>query len=179
MKDLLMTKLRRNDDPTLEDFEPLLKIDKDNLDEAIQQQPDLFYRVSMIVALWVSRRDTAKQNVATIEADVAYEMRTRCAAADKKITEAGVVETQRRDPSLQKANKDLIEINYQLQQWTAMKEAIGQRGFAMRELVELYVSNYYVASGIKGADEAREIDADRARLAMAEARRNSTSRKVR
>lgn len=158
-------------DAGLEQFEPALMIDPDALDDGILQQADLLYRVSQNLTLQISRRDAAKQQLAEVEAMA--DIRIRRAAEGSKTTEKEVKSHCEVDPKVIEATRTLLQLAHSVRQWDDLKEAIISRGYALKELVNLYVNNYYVSAGETGARQVREVAAGTARRLMHDERRNS------
>lgn len=151
----------------LEELEPGLQIDEHALDEALQEQPDLFYRVSKDLALLTSRRDAAKQNVSEVEAQVDLEVRSGAAKRDEKIPEREVDAQKRLHPKVKAAVAQMLQLNSAVGQLAALKEAFQQRSWVLKDLVGLYIANYYSDKSQSG-DESRfkEHKADRIRARM-------------
>lgn len=145
-------------------------IDQDALDEGILQQPDLLYRVSQQLTLQISRRDAAKQLLAEVEAFV--DIAIRRAAEGSKTTEKEVKSHCEIDPKVIEATRTLLQLSHSVRQLDDLKEAIISRGYALKELVNLYVNNYYVSSGEAGARQVKEVDAGTARRLMHDERRS-------
>lgn len=129
-----------------------LRINKNGLDESLLQQPDLFYRVSKELTLATSRRDAAKQGVADAEAHVElglHRTREKCTVGEIKAHVAVA-------PSVRQARKLLADLQYEVNQLSALKEAFAQRSYALKELVALYIANYYseidTSAGHRAAD---------------------------
>lgn len=128
---------------SLEDLEQGLRIDENGLDAALVQQPDLFYRVSKQLAFLSSRRDAKKQELAEEEAKADAETRTVAERRKEKVTEAEIKSAVRLDPNVMRASKELITLGGQVGALTALKEAFQQRSYVLKDLVNLFVANYY------------------------------------
>lgn len=132
-------------DPIFE-FEEGLRIDEHALDQELVRQPDLFYRVAKYLVLVSSRRDAKKQHVAEVEARVDSELRETAGGRqkkEKKPTETEFKNMIRLDPDMLKASGELLSLNRKVGELTALKEALQAKGYALKELVNLYVNNYY------------------------------------
>lgn len=127
----------------ISDIEPELKIKEHALDEALQQNPDLFYRVSKALALAISRRDGAKQNLAELDAEVDTKLRNEAAQNEEKITEAGLTAKKRAHRAVVRANETLLKLNSQVMQLQALKDSFQQRSYALGNLVDLHVAGYF------------------------------------
>lgn len=140
-----------SDDDTLADLTALLRIDDTALEEALQQQPDAFYRVSGELALQRSRRDALKQYVKDAEAAAYLDYR-----ADHPKAPAGEINALvRMDTDVQQVVDKLLTQERRVARLEALLDAFKQRKAALKDLVELYLHNYYSdASG--GRTDLRE-----------------------
>jgi hypothetical protein len=128
---------------SLVDLENGLRIDEHALDEALVQQPDLFYRVSKQLALLISRRDAKKQELAEEEAKADAETRETALKRKDKVTEAEVKSMTRLDPGVIKVSGELLHFSRLVGELSALKEAFQQRSYVLKDLVGLYVAGYY------------------------------------
>lgn len=123
----------------LSGLEAGLRIRKDALDEGLLQQPDLFYRVSKELTLATSRRDAAKQGVADAEANVELSLHR----SKDKYTVGEIKAHVSVAPSVKAARKMLADLQFEVNSLNALKEAFSQRSYALKELVALFIANYY------------------------------------
>lgn len=156
----------------MRELEESLRIDEFALEEALRDQPEMFYRVSKAYALSISRRDAAKQALQDAEATADLDVRKDAQDEDRKITEGEVKATVQTDGKVMRARDALTAQNEAVGKLGALKEAFQQRSYALKDLAGLYVANYYSASDNSTASSAvRQRDADTARARMAQARR--------
>lgn len=164
------------------DLEALLAIDENGLEEALRDQPTLFYRISKAYALEVSRRDAAKQALADAEAradlDIRDEAREDEATARRnkdeskiKLTESEVKARVALDGNVVRARDALASRSETLARLTALREAYQQRSYALKDLASLYIANYYTASEHTAGRTIRDRQAEDNRRAMDAARR--------
>lgn len=132
-----------DDREDLESLEQGLRIDENALEEALQQQADLFYRVSKNLALLISQRDAAKQEREYTEAKADSYLRDDARNSDDKITEKEIESRKKLDTSVIKVSDKYLRLAAEVKQWEALKEAYLQRGYALKELVVLFVRGYY------------------------------------
>jgi hypothetical protein len=165
---------KADDEPkadTVADLEEALAIDEHALDEALIRQPDAFYRVSKKLAIMASRRDAAKQ---ALQEEEAYaDERARSSIPDgEKVTETSIKSLVRLDKKVLDANDTLLKLSRETALLQALKEAFQQRSYVMKDLVSLYVANYFGdASGGRSETQLRTRRAEENRTAMAEERR--------
>lgn len=124
-------------------LESALLIDQHSLDTALREHPDLFYKVATELALAISNRDEAKQNLDETEAQVDLEIRAECARLNEKTTEKEVMSQCKIDKKVKLANDKMLEEKYNAAKWTALKEAYESRSYALSKLVDLYIVGYY------------------------------------
>jgi hypothetical protein len=155
----------------IETLEEALAIDEDALNEALIRQPDAFYRVSKKLAMELSIRDAAKQ---ALQEEEAYaDERARSSIPDgEKVTETSIKSLVRLDKQVLTANDKLLKLSRETALLQALKEAFQQRSYVMKDLVSLYVANYFGdASGGRSETQLRTRRAEENRTAMAEERR--------
>jgi hypothetical protein len=162
----------------LEELEEGLQIDEHALDEALQSQPDLFYRVSKQLAILTSRRDAAKQGVTLAEADAQARIRRERSKNDEKVTDKAVEADVRRDKEVERAQQEFLTLNSMVGQYGALKEAFQQRSYVLKDLCGLYVANYYADNTGSNSPQMkmRDIDAREARRKMADVRNERMGR---
>ena len=114
-----------------------LRIDEHSLDTALRDHPDLFYDVSLALALAISNRDEAKQNLEEIEAEVDIEIRAETARLNEKTTETQITSLKKIDPKVKTANDKFLAEKLNAANLTALKEAYEQKSYALSKLVEL------------------------------------------
>jgi hypothetical protein len=130
-------------DSDFQQFENLLRIDRNALDVALEIQPDMFYRVSKNLVLCISKRDAAKQELQEIESAVDAQIRRDASIAGEKVTNPEVESLKGLDKGVLVAKEELAALNLRVGKWSALKEAFLQRSYALKELVALYSANYY------------------------------------
>ena len=89
-----------------------------------------------------------------------------CALPIYKPTEPAIKNEIARDPNMIAANTKLLNLNRELALATALKDAFVARGYALRDLVQLYCSNYYGSEmdRPRGAMRNSNADANRSEL---------------
>ena len=137
----------------LERLERGLSIDEHALEEALQQQVDFFYEVSQCLTLQVSRRDAMRQYVAQVEADTDQRLRQEALTGDEKITERDIEARKVLDREVSEARSDLLKFNHSVAEWGNLKDAFGQRSYVLKDMVALYIRNYF-GDTVQEASEA-------------------------
>jgi len=127
----------------IKQLEAKLQIDQHALDIALREHPDLFYKVASELALAISNRDEAKQDLDEIEAEIDIKLRNDAAIVGEKTTETQIQSNKKIHPKVKSANDKLLEQKLHTAQWTALKEAYEARSYALSKLVDLYLANYF------------------------------------
>lgn len=155
---------REKKEPTVEEFMIELRenvmIDKDDLDTMWVQQPQLFQRLGERIALEISIRDEAKEELKDITAELDGEIREDDAAAverdgKKKMTETAIANIVREDKKFKVATARLAELNLGLAKLQATKETYLMRKSALQDLVSLHISGYSMSTSSKPSRDAK------------------------
>lgn len=138
-----------------------LRIDKASLDKALLEQPELYYHVSKQLADLVSQRDAAKQYISEVEARVDATVRKSLAEAETKATVDQISAAKQRHPDVRDAVDAHLDLSHAVGQFGALKEAFTQRSYVLKDMVSLYISNYYSDSmGKQNSDRVRNLEND-------------------
>lgn len=166
-------RIKRDTDTSIEFLESGLQIDEHALDDALVTQPDFFYRVSKQLAMVVSKRDAAKQALAEEEARCDAQFRKDALDNKEKLTETEIKNMIRLDREVKALSTGMLKLNREVGELTALKEAFQQRSYVLKDLVNLYIANYYTSNqdGGPSGRALKDHSADIARRGMAEARR--------
>jgi hypothetical protein len=140
-------------DVQLAEYESRLYIDKHGLDQELMSQPQFYAGVGECYAVAVSRRDLAETELKELEADLQSVIREDCEAKDRKYTEASVKADVISHSSRKNAARKLIDCEREVNRWEALREACKQRGFFLRDLVNLHLGAYYAANDARGGQQ--------------------------
>jgi hypothetical protein len=151
-----------------------LRIDKLCLDDAIIENPQLILEVGDAHADAVGIRDTLKEQLAVIDAEIDGEMRLD--AGSKRITDTTVKAMILTDSRHDKAFRAYIQARIKADKLAALKAAFDDRRDALRDLAKLYVANYFDHSSIQGTSSEDKTVYDTRRRNMAEARGRRTEK---
>lgn len=128
-----------------------LRIDEHALDHALRDHPVLFYNVSAELALAISNRDEAKQDLEEVEAVVDMELRKSAAVSGERTTEKEIESNRKTDQRVKSANDKFLVEKLNAANLAALKEAFEQKSYALSKLVDLYLANYYSSNEDKKA----------------------------
>jgi hypothetical protein len=140
-----------------------LMIDRSDLDTAWVEQPQVYNEIAERLAMEISRRDEAKNELKDLEARIDGELRED-AEADlekngvKKPTETAFKNMVREDKRWKKANIAQLELDKNVALLQARKEAYMQRRYALENLVTLHVSGYGMSASSRPARDQRHAD---------------------
>lgn len=158
---------------TLAELQEQLAIDKSVLDDEVIRQPTLFYMISELLTDAAAERDAAKENLASVDAELSGKWRRKLIGAYPRVTDAMVASNVITDPDHEKAFDTYLVSKTKADKFLALKEAFQQRSYMLRDLVSLYSANYYEVSSIKPTQvqEASHYAANRSRISSARSAR--------
>lgn len=148
-------------------LEHQLRIDRNNLEEVCCTHPEIYHEVSGRLALLISQRDEAKQEQKEVEAKVDAEIRHDIEVAGDKITEKAVESQKLLDQGVITAKNHVFDLEKQVGQMSALKDAFYARGFAIRDLIQLHIANYYGSDMERASRDMQHAGADTARREQA------------
>lgn len=158
----------RNATPSLAELEGYLAIDQHDLENVCRAHPELFYRVSKELVLAESRRDQLRQHCKEVDAEVEVQIRTDLERREAKLTDKGVEALRRISGRVKQKNEELLNAELDMSRWSALKEAFSTRGYMIRDLIQLYLANYYGSDMERGNRSLRAAEANHIRRTTAE-----------
>ncbi len=138
----------------IDDLKQYLQVDKHALDEELVRQPSLFYRISELYVEAVAVRDSQKEKLAVIDAEIEQEIRRKLG---NKCTEGKVKGILLLDEDHHQAAEMYLDAKRKADQLQALKEAFHMRGYMLRDLAQLFISNYFTSDAMRttpSTDEA-------------------------
>lgn len=156
-----------------------IRIDPHGLDDALLSHSNMFYEIAQRLALTISRRDAAKDEVKVVEAEVDEIIRDSHAQDEKRATDKAVAAEVTQHKDVIAARKSYQGLEAEVGQLTALKESYLQRSYALSKLCDLYLASYYAKSeggstsaGKLGSIKDAQYDATRKRVAQERRNRN-------
>ncbi len=146
-----------------------LIVNKDNLDDELIHQPELYFRAAAEKARASSRLDAAKDQVKTMSASLFIQLEEEMGKKGKT-TVSGVQQAVESHERMQTAKLMARNAAEEYEEWQALVEAISQRSYILRELAQLYIANYYTSSSVSDQTTAE------AKARIAEKRREKAAR---
>ncbi len=143
-----------------EDLRKQLTIDKYQLDNELVNQPSLLCDITDAYAEAIAIRDTLKEALKTTDANLDAEVRQR---KDIKVTDAVAMNLVQGHPNHARAAKAYGDAKLQADKINAIKEAVVDRGFALKTLAELAMANYYERNSVKGTVTTDQFQYNEAR----------------
>src|SRR5262245_60487863 len=145
----------------LEEYQAALQFDQHALDEALVEQPSLFFEVARKFAVLISQRDQAEQAVKVVRAQVGLEVRREAQYEEDKVTVAEVEARVAAHRDVLEAQKVHHELAADAGTWGALKEAYQQRSYAIKSMVDLHVTGYFGATGSSsGSARVRDMHSE-------------------
>jgi hypothetical protein len=156
----------------LDEYTESLMIDKYSLDVGLIEQARVYNSVGIGYVNAMSVRDFARAELDRAKAEADRTIRNQAIDENIRITEAQVSNKILEDPLYQDANREYLDWKALTEKWLVLKESFGQRAYALRDLCQLWMSNYYADTAIQSdTAEARDRLATSARIQEAEQRR--------
>lgn len=153
------------------EFRECLKIDRNSLDDAVEQHAELYLRVQEQYVLAKSVVDERKSGVDEEYAYAGHRTREAMAKTKEKWTEAQIKEAIVVDKQYLSALSDFYEKKKQAELLGAMAGAYDQRSKMLRELSALYQAGYFVLQSTRSTgNNMKDVDARSAREALNSAR---------
>jgi hypothetical protein len=159
------------------DVRGLLRIDPDDLDSCLVDQPGLFFHVAETFAQANSRRDAIKLELDEKTAKLDQDIRAKALKQEEKLTEAAIQARLRDMPVLQELQRDYLRARTEADTWQAMKEAFHQRSYMLRELVALQLAHLQNLGVERGTVSARHAIGDNVRQRAEALRREARGRR--
>lgn len=145
-----------------------LVIDRHALDDELIKQPGLYYRIGEAYAEAVAIRDTKKEALSTVDAELDGMFRS----GPDKLTEGKINALIQKDPKHQEAFIAYNEAKLAADKLGSLKDAFHTRGYMLRDLVALHTTGYFQSDSIKGTASTEDFVYDSRRAELAK-RRNS------
>ena len=151
------------------DFEKALVIDRNNLDQELIRHADIFYRVAEAYMTAIDKRDTAKDNLGKVDAEIGLKLRKRAETKAEKMTEIKLQSMLQVDTTHTKAVDRYLRAKAEADKFGVLKESFQQKSYMLRSMVDLYTANYYSIES--GGSKSANVVASEVRKKIA-AKRN-------
>lgn len=161
-----------------ESFSRRIKIDREALDDAVQEQAEIFLRVCEFHVIATSQRDRMKADLDREDALIANKFRMTQMNSEVRVTDSMIKEHVATHPEHLRRVRELSEADSASDRWWILRSSFDMRAKMLRELVSLYTSGYYGAN-TAAAPRGRVGDAlaEDARRRLADVRKEKFSEK--
>jgi len=123
-----------------------LIVDRDELDDAVIGQPELYYHVAEQHVLACGRRDKLKLDLEEAEANADKMLRLQAAKMETKVTEAHLRQAIALQPEVANLQRGYTEARTEADLWDALRDAYQQRGRLLPSLVQMHLSRLRTTS---------------------------------
>lgn len=153
------------------EYREQLAIDRADLDECLEHQPELLYHAAEQHVLVTARRDAVKLDLEEVTALLAEEEREDAERAKERITATEIRARIQSNPEVCKLKRKLVQLSTEAGRWQALENAFKDRSKMLTKLVDKYVSDRREVGFEKGADRSRYDRADAIRQQAGQMRR--------
>ena len=133
-------------DEFLNEYREYLKIDRTDLESALLQQADLWFRVAEEHAKAVSIRDQAYENIKQTDAKLNKEIRSEYEAEGVRVTESAINAAVLTHPEHVEAVETYLEAKQRADKLAALKDSFQQRSYMLRELTQMFLHGHFVTA---------------------------------
>lgn len=152
---------------TREQLRERIKINKNDLDSELVNQADYYYQAGMDHATKASRLAYLDEEGERLRAVLDKKIRLESADDEKKPTETQIKSRIDSTSKWQEHIKLYLEAKQEAAESLALKEAYSQRSYALKDLVQLHLAQYY--SSDTAYDNDHNVEVARARKEMKKA----------
>lgn len=133
----------------IDELKTYLKIDRNRLDEELEEQPMLLFQISEAYVQAAAQRDMLKEALATVDAKLDRKGREELDKREDKVTETMVKNYVQTHKDHETATRSFLGAKGEAELLFALKDAFVSRGFMLRDLCSLYTANYYEQGSAK------------------------------
>jgi len=141
-----------------------LPINKFNLEEECETHAKLYDEVGELSALAKSMSRKAKNEVDFLEADLRTKVRKDPGnfglPTEKRPTNDAINDVVAIQDTIKQAKEEYVRISLLADTFSVLQTGMEQRKGNLRNLVTLYVHNYYLAQNVDMSQEKRQLDDD-------------------
>jgi hypothetical protein len=148
-----------------------LRIDDDDLDRCLVEQPDYFFKAAEKYAEFNAQRDLLKLELKELTAQLDQDIRTKALREEVKITENAIANQITTLPKIKDLQRKLLEAQRAVEDWSSLKEGFVQRSYALKDLTAIQLARFNNLGVELGSVGARRDVGDRNRQRAEEMRR--------
>lgn len=160
-----------------DEFRNRLRIDRHALDDEVEQQAELYGEIAEAAVRAKSVVDSLDEQLKELESTLDAEARTEAENNEERITENAIRALVAGSIRRKSMVIQILEARDMQRRLDALATAFRQRSYALRDVVDLYLSSYYSSRSASGArEEHREAEVDRITTRMGERRKKRVKR---
>lgn len=144
-----------------------LRIDDDDLDQCLVDQPEYFYQAAQAATEAGAIRDGLELELKELKAQLDGDFRQQ---AERKLTETALTNRIITLPKVKDLTRKVLDAKRRAEDAIVLKEAFTQRSYALKDLTAIQLGRMYNLGVERGAVTARQNIGDRARAAGEAAR---------
>lgn len=153
-----------------------LRIDKNALDDEVEQQPEIYGDVGDAAAMAKSQVESLEEQLKELESEL--DGRIRSDHSDERITENEIKALIAADPRRKEMVIDILNAKHLQRKLEALTTSFRHRSYALRDMVDLYLSSYYSSRSASGTKEAhKDVETERYQENMRERRKSGAKRR--
>lgn len=140
-----------------DDLRKRLQIDKRDLDTEIAQNPEMFADAGDMTTDANSERDTAKEALDQMDAELYFKCKEDLEEEGGKPTETAIKMAVEMHMDHIKATDRYLDAKRKAEKLGVLKESFQMRSYALKDMAGLYVANYFTTDSVRRgpADEYR------------------------
>lgn len=170
-------RLRRDPTPTVNEYETGLRINEHQLQVECRNQPELFYQIARAVANARAEYEDAKTHFKRVSAEIELNTRRTFDEGEIRVTEGRILALVAENQVVMRAGDHVNDCRAKMEDLEALKEAYMQRKDMLRELVQLFISNYYADPTRGNENRMRDAAVEGVRAARRREREREESRR--
>lgn len=150
------------------DYGRIMPIAKNRLDDEFEMHAEVQLHIGEEMAKFSARKDEAKESLARVDAEIYQEV----AARDERLSDAKILREVVRDDRHIRAHQLYVAATRELARWTNLYDSWRSRGYMLRSLADLWISNYYAPDSESSSGKTDALHR-KGREALNQARRSS------
>ncbi len=134
-----------------DEFRQNLRIDKHALDDEIERQAEIYGEIADAAAQAKSQVDSLEEELKELESHLDKTFREKAERTEERITEAQIRSKVAGSSNRKKLAVKLLNAKDLQRRLDALQTAQRHKSYALRDMVDLYLSSYYETRSAKGS----------------------------
>lgn len=139
---------------TVDEIRQAIGVDKNDLDNVLVQQIDLYDYICKRYFASIDLKDAAKDEQKRVDAEALLEIRTKAEMTGAKTTESIVAALVQTHTGHIEAVQKLLVAEKEYNDWASLKDSFKNRSDMLRELGGLYSAGYFIKTA--GSSQSKE-----------------------